>query len=372
MLREPEMASAVPAPDLSTGTIAIEVVDPSGKPMASATVVLGVMASMGGRTEQRGTTSADGTLSFTKLPVGSQQAYRVNVLAQGAKFSTTPFRLPDQGGYRARIAVRATTTDDRLVFQLIGQTVVELKDDRLHITQQARLANAGDTVFVLPADGRVVPLPQGFSAFQWQDQMTDQRGEQVLGTGFRLRGSLPPGNVTLGWSYDLPREGASARVPVTLPFRTYTYRVIAEAPEGLKMRIAEFPEPERVKDQGRDLFFTQVQRKPTDVPLSSLTIKLEGIPGPGPGRLIAVFLALLAIGIGLFTAFKRSTNTDDRRAALLAQKNALLGAAKQTTDEHSRGETGPEFHAQRMDEIVTQLALVLRDEEGLTGAAARA
>ena len=73
------------------------------------------------------------------------------------------------------------------------------------------------------------------------------------GSGFRLRGSFPPGTVTLAWSYDVKREGSAARIPVNLPWKTYTYRVISEAPEGLKLRVSDFPEPERVKDEGRDL-----------------------------------------------------------------------------------------------------------------------
>jgi hypothetical protein len=365
VLREPTMPAAVPAPELPRGTIRIEVVDAAGAPLAGAKVVLGVMASAGGRSEEQGKSGPDGTLEFKDLAVGTSQAYRVNVLASGAKFSSTPFRLPEDSGYRVRVPVLATTKSDRLVFQLIGQTVVELRDDRLHITQQARLANAGESVFVMPEDGLLVELPEGFTAFQWQDQMTDQRGEAVLGKGFKLRGSLPPGNVTLGWAFDVPRQGASARVPVRLPFRTYTYRVISEAPEGLSLRVSEFPEPERVKEEGRTLLFTQVQRAPTDTPLSVVNIKLDGIPGPGPGRYVAAGLAALAVLLGLGQAMKRATGTDDRRAALGERKAALLAAAKQAKSEHDKGDTGPEFHAARMEELATELASVLRDEEAL-------
>ena len=127
---------------------------------SDADIMLGIMASMGGRTEQRAKTDAQGHYVFSGLNTGSQQAYRVNVLRDGAKFSTTPFRLPDEMGYHARVAVRGVTQDQRMLFQVIGQTVIELRDDRLHITQQARLANAGDKVITFPKDGLVVPLLQ--------------------------------------------------------------------------------------------------------------------------------------------------------------------------------------------------------------------
>jgi hypothetical protein len=297
--------------------------------------------------------------------VGSKQAYRVNVLFGGAKFSTTPFRMPDQGGYRVRVPLLATTSEDNMLFQVVGQTVVELRDDRLHITQQARLANAGNTVFVLPKDGLLVPLPAGYTAFTWQDQMTDQHGTEDPGKGMRLRGSLPPGAVTLAWAFDLEREGNAAKIPVTLPFRTYTYRVISEAPQGLELKVAEFPEPERVKDQGRDLLFTQVRRSPQEPPLDAFSIRLEGIPGPGPGRWIALAIALLAAAWGLMRGFSSRESAEARRTVLEARKKYLLESATKVEAELSRGDIGPEFHARRMDELTTELAMVLRDEETL-------
>ena len=369
VLSEPELPTAEPKPGAPAGTIEIEVLAPGGTPLGDAEIILGVMAGQGGRTEQRAKTDGQGRHTFSGLGVGSAQAYRVNVMYQGAKFSSTPFRLPEDQGYAVRVPLKPTTTDHALMFQVIGQTAIELRDDRLHITQQARLANAGEAVIVLPKDGLVVPLPEGFTAFNFQEQMTDQRGEQLAGQGFRLRGSLPTGSVTLAWSYDLPREGESAKITVNQPWRTYTYRVVTEAPEGMRLRVSDFPEPERVQDEQRNLFFTQIQRRPSDPQLGAFTIKLDGIPGPGPGRWIAVVLAVLAAGYGLSRAFKQVDDVDERREALAVRKQQLLALAKSVDAEHERGDIGPHYHAERMNEIMTELALVLRDEEQLASAA---
>ncbi|MET0344348.1 MAG: carboxypeptidase-like regulatory domain-containing protein [Polyangiales bacterium] len=369
VLSEPELPSAKPKPGSAPGSIDIEVIAPGGTPLANAEIVLGVMASTSNRTEQRAKTDALGRYTFQKLAVGSGQAYRVNVMYEGGKFSSTPFRLPDDQGYAVRVPLKATTGDTSLMFQVIGQTSVELRDDRLHVTQQARLANAGESVVVLPKDGLLVPLPEGFTAFQWQEQMTDQKGEQVAGQGFKLRGSLPTGSVTLAWSYDLPRDGDSARIAVSQPWRTYTYRVITEAPDGMRVRVSDFPEPERVNDDHRQLFFTQIQRRPSDPALGAFTIKLDGIPGPGPGRWIAAVLAVLAMGFGVVRALKRGDDAADRREALAARRQQLLADAKALDAEHARGDVGPHYHAERMNEIMTELALVLRDEEQLAAPA---
>ncbi|HEX5658565.1 MAG TPA: carboxypeptidase-like regulatory domain-containing protein [Polyangiales bacterium] len=364
-LNEPALPVAEPLRSLPVGSIQVVVAAPNGERIPNAEIVLGVMQSLGGRTEQRAKTDEHGEYLFQHLPVGTQQAYRVNVLREGAKFSTTPFRLPDDMGYVARVPLLPATTDTRMLFQMIGQTVVELRDDRLHVSQQARLANAGQDVIVLPKDGLEIPLPEGFTAFTWQDQMTDQKGEELAGKGFRIRGSLPPGTVTLTWTFDLKRSGDSVKIPISQPWRTYQYRVISEAPAGLKLRVTDFPEPEAVRDKDRDLLFTQKQNSPQDVSTASFTIKIDGIPTPGPGRWIALVLAVFAMGVGLVVARNPADDAPDRKLAIAARKQELLALAKQTESELERGDIGPQYRAEKLDEILTELALVLRDEEAL-------
>ena len=150
-----------------------------------------------------------------------------------------------------------------------------------------------------------------------------------------------PGSVTLAWTFDLPRAGTTAKIPVALPFRTFTYRVISEAPEGMKLEVSDFPEAERVKDEGRDLLFTQIQRSPQEAKLESFTIKLDGIPGPGPGRWIASGLALFAAVFGLSRAFQASTDNSERKALIAARKHDLLAQAGSPSRSFRAGRSGP-------------------------------
>ena len=100
-----------------------------------------------------------------------------------------------------------TTTDNRRVFQVLGRTLIEFRDDRAHITQEARLTNLGDKTYVFPEGGMHIRLPDGFKAVEVMKSMTDQ---QITGTdeGVDITGSLPPGRATSCGATTSPSVGA--------------------------------------------------------------------------------------------------------------------------------------------------------------------
>src|SRR5690606_29746068 len=226
----PPAVTAQPSPDLPAGTVRVIVTDDSGRPAEGATVLLGTMGQGGERNRVSALTGAQGEHRWEGLPSGQSQAYRVNVPFEGATYSSTPFQLPPDQGYDVRVVRLPVTHDDRTVLQLIGQTFVEIREERLHVIQQAQLANMSQTAqtYVFPEGGLRVPLPDGFVAFQTQAVMTDQRVEEIAGYGLRIHGSLPPGRVTLTWAFDLPITGRDMDVTLAVPFRTYIYRVITD------------------------------------------------------------------------------------------------------------------------------------------------
>ena len=81
--------------------------------------------------------------------------------------------------------------------------------------------------------GKLIELPDGFMGFQSQDVMGDQRLVEEPGKGLRLMGSLPPGEVTLLWGFDLPVEGSEASFSLAVPWTAFAYRVVADAAPGM-------------------------------------------------------------------------------------------------------------------------------------------
>jgi hypothetical protein len=360
----PPIADAKPSSTIRPGTIRVEVVDGEGHPVPQGSVLLGILSQGGERRRMEATTDAAGVVEFRELATGSGQAYRVNVPFEGATYSSAPFQLPPDRGYEVRITRLPVTHDDRTVLQVIGQTFVEIRDERLHVIQQAQLANLSrpPRAYVFPAEGLRVRLPQGFLAFQAQPVMTDQRVEAMAGDGMRIRGSLPPGRVTLTWAFDLPITGSDMTVQFPVPFRTYIYRVITDAPPGLRLTVDPLPPVQQFEDEGRVLFGTELERRPGDPPLTEVTLRFQGIPGPGPLRWIAVGLAIVLVLGGIGLAIQGGDPASIAARSREARKRELLEEAAALEEDFVRGKIGPRYRQMRRDAIVRELALLLYQE----------
>ena len=375
-MASPSVSHGGESDTLPAGTIRVTVVDETGQPQAGAEVQLGVMRAGGDRERTPATTGADGIATYADLPTGQGQAYRVNVLYQGATYSSTPFQLPPTRGYDVTITRLPTSHDQRQLLMVIGQTFVELHEERLHVVEEMQLSNLGERTVVFPEDGLMFHLPEGWLAFQTQPVMTDQHLTEVADEGVALHGSLPPGRVTLVFAYDLPIAGTEMHFDVALPVHAYIYRVIADAPQGLSLDVEGFPRAIHFEDQGRALLGTELQRQPGDPQLSHLAIRLTGIPGPGPLRWIALALAALFVLGGIVVA-TRDGGAGALTPALLSQrKRELLADLRALDEELEAGEIGPQYRQSRRDALVRRLAGLLREEEKLasknvTAAAAR-
>jgi hypothetical protein len=360
--REPRVASADPNPALPAGQIRVRLVDVQGQPVPDHEIQLGVMRQGGDRERTPGRTDASGVFTYTELPTGSGQAYRVNVPHEGATYSCTPFQLPTAMGYDVRVEVRPTVRADRSLLLVLGQTMVELRDERLHVIQQARLSNLAPATYLFPEGGTRIELPEGYTAFQTQPVMTDQRVVELAGQGVRIEGSLPTGQVTLAWAFDLPVTGSEMDIEIPNPFRTFQYRVISTAPRGMTLDVEGMPAAVRFEDQGQPLLGTEIQRSPDQPAFSTIHIRLANIPGPSPARLYAVAAAAILLLAGLALGWRRPT-TDRGRAWREARRKELLALAERLEKDFAAGELGPETRQSQRDAIVRELAVLFYADE---------
>lgn len=361
-LEEPlELASSAAAADLPAGTIRVEVVDENVRPIAGAAIRIGVMEADGGRENLVHETDAQGVLVLPNLPTGAGQSYRVNVLREGATYSTTPFRLEPDRGQRARVVALPTTRDTSALLQTLGQAHLEYRDERIHVTMQAQLANLGGNTIVFPEDGMKVQLPRGFTAFQSPQQMTDQRLVPD-DDGFALKGSIPPGHITLAWAFDIPLQSGDVRMTMPMPFRTFRFRVLSDRSPGMSMEVDGFDETFEHEANGQHFLVAQVQRRPEDEALETLAIRIRGIPGPGPYRFLAVGGALVLGFLGLLLLFQGGDRSGALAKARAVRKVQLLDDAAEVERLFAANEIGPKFRVRRMEEITIELATLLRAE----------
>jgi hypothetical protein len=361
------LSEAQPSADLPAGSIRVKVLDVNERPVPDAELQLGTMSQDSGRTTTPGRTGGDGTFVYRNLPGSDKLAYRVNVLHQGAKYSSTPFRLPPDQGYDVIVRRLDTTKDAREVVLYVGATSVEIKDERLRIVQQARLVNIGPKTYVFPEDGTLLRFPKEAIAFQAEEVMTDQHMREAKGEGMRITGSLPPGEVTLTWGFDIPQTETTVDLSFELPWVTFAYRVLADAAPGLTLEVEDMPAPELHEDRGRRLLVTEVVKRVGEAPLRGVHIKIAGIPGPGPLRFIAVAIALCVLGLGLVLSRKSEVAAVGGNGALVQElqleEERLLARARELNAEHARGEIGPEFHKSQLSELEEQLSGVLYEKQ---------
>lgn len=355
------LSEAEPNPQLPAGTIRVRVVDPGDTPLPEVEVRIGILKSDGGRESVSGTTDAAGVRVFSDLSVGDDQAYRAEVRAGGARFGSNPFRLPRDRGYDVLLRRLNTTDDMSEVVLYVGAVSIELVDERFKLAQHLRLINVGAKAYVFPDGGLTIPLPEGFTAFQTQETMGDQRltsNEQ----GVNIQGSIPPGQTVLLWGYDVPVDGTEMIVDLQNPFTTYAMRVLADAAPGLALRVDGLPPPKREQHNGSSFWVTEAVRRPEQGPLRQLRIHLSGIPGPGPSRWIASSLALLLVAVG-FVVSRRTGDARSTHAALQARKQALLEELATLSREHEQGDVGKEYFADEKARLTDALAVVLWEEE---------
>lgn len=362
----PDLVTSVVDGALPSGMIAVEVVDQAGAAIPEQAVRLGLMEQSGQRDSKACVTDEKGVCSFDSLPTDSKHSYRVNVPYEGARYSSTPFRLDPEKGQRVRVVRLPTTSDSQRVFQVLGRTIIEFRDDRAHVRQEARLTNLGDATYVFPDGGLGIRLPDGFKAFDSMAVMSDQR-LAATNDGLEISGSLPPGRADLVWTYDLPVGGTSISIEQPVPFATMEYQVISDYVDGMSLEVEGF-QVARVHEGGdRRFLVAGLMRRPGDPPIDPLLIHIRGIPGGGPLPYVASAIAAIFVLFGIGLLFRPADQSavlakvrEDRRAELLDAIAALESEREAET-------IGPSYYEHRRRELADELAIVLRMQSEATG-----
>ena len=349
----------------------MRLVDGQGGPLAQRPLRLGILRqsiAQGDTREQRSaTTDEQGVARFSGLAGGSSLSYRVTTESSGASYSSTPFTLPREMGQSVVLHVYPVSSDIRQV--LIGMRSIlhiEPRDDVFQFEAMFQIFNIGRVTW-LPADAGM-ELPPGFKAFNAQEGMNDARFT-ASGDGVKLEGSFPPGERDAAFRFQTPSDNQeTATFRLTLPPHVAEIRVSASAAPGMTLRVDGFDSAQSgTTEEGQRVLVTGRQLMRGQSEMRELVITLGGLPTPGPGRWIAVALALGLVSAGVVSA-RASRGSRGRPRALAAEdvaraRDLLLEEIVLLERARRREAIGPKSYENARRMLVDGLA---RLEAGLT------
>jgi hypothetical protein len=192
--------------------------------------------------------------------------------------------------------------------------------------------------------------------------MSDQGVDTVEKMGGRLKGTFAPGRHEVQFRWQLPYSGEKdVDFEVGLPPHVAAMRAMAGGSQGVRLVVAGFPDAQSKTDaKGGHVLVTEKQVKRNET-FDSIHIKLEGLPTPGSGRIVATFASGSIVVFGLVLGFgwagkpPRSEREKSARARLLAELLELEEA-------HRAGDVGPKTYERARRELVDAIALTLDED----------
>jgi hypothetical protein len=354
---------------LPPNSITVELRDPDDKPIANEPVTLGSMqqsvAKGDSRSRKAQTTDERGQTTFTQLATGSGVSYRVSCVKDGATFAARPFPLAPNRAVRVTLHVYPVSRDVKqalVVFQ--GAIGVEVRDDRLQFEQLFEVGIFGRYAWI-PND-LLIELPEGFTALNAQQSMSDQGIDPIDKKGARLKGTFGPGRHEIVFRWQLPWSGdKDVLADIGMPPHVASMRVIAMAGQGVRLSVDGFPAPTSDRDeQGQTRLVTEYHAGPNDAPLSRLRLSLLDLPTQGPARWIATACAALAVAFGLvFATQSKKSGAGALRGDSKGVRAALLADLEELERAHRAGDVGPKTYERARREIIDAIARTLAPEQ---------
>ncbi len=347
---------------LPPGTILVQLRNAANEVVPNAKITLGILRNSVAKGESRehkeATTDERGLVHFDGLSLGSGIAYRVSTTSDGGSFAAMPFQLPEGKGMRVVLHVYQVSRDmtHEQFFESAGAMYLELKDDRLLVQQAVRIFNATRFAWV-PAD-IVLKLPEGFTALQSGMAMSDQGVDPVEG-GARLRGTFPPGEHEVVFSWQLPySEAPEIGFELSAPPRMGSFVVRAAASPGMQLHVDGFPAAmSQQSEEGQRMLVTAKRVAENEGPIPKVKVSLTDIPTRGPAAKATTLVALLALATGIYLGTRRRTTSDsDAKKEKRSARERLLAELDELERARRARDVGPKTYERTRRQIIDDIA----------------
>ncbi|MEP7126285.1 MAG: hypothetical protein ABJE95_35465 [Byssovorax sp.] len=353
-------------PALPVGSIVVSLRDSQDRPIPHAKFSLSELFNTVAKGEKPERITSrevgdDGTLRIDNLMIGTSTTYRISSARAGGQYALPRFPLNDKAGKRAVLHVfDASANIEELSAGMQGVVYISLRDDVIQVEQLLSVFNLGEVAWVPDV---AFKLPDGFKAFNKQDSMNEARVEEVKDHGAALRGTFGPGRNDMDFRYHVPLDGNEKQtLTIELPPRVAQMRVMAESSRAMALKVANFPDPQKVTRDGKHLLVTERQVSRSESGAQTIEITLTGLPVKGPGRWIAVLLAVIAGASGIVHVVRHRDEgeiDDDTRNDLVEAREALLAEMVALERAHAKGDIGPKSYARVRASLVDALARIV-------------
>ena len=357
----PAADGSAPDPNVPPGTVEIEVLDEQNRPALGAEVelVMNVQSIEEGNS-QRSTKKPvppDGKVVFGNLESGLRITYAVRVKSQGGTYDVPAFRLSNVG-QKVTVHVFPTTSDINQAFVgFRGLAYVQMREDFFHISAMYRVMNMGRQTFV--PNNVTISLPAGAQAVDVQEKAGDAGFEKIGDHKVRLVGTFPPGQRDLQFTFQLENQNEKELAfELGAPPHLAEQRILVEDIPGMELSVAGFgPAETTTGPDGKPVLFAQKIMQPGQAELSSMRIELSGLPTVGPGRWMALSLALLVALGGLIMAFlQKNKRSDEQLEQKKVAREVLLREMQLLESARAMDKIGPRTYEQTKREILLALA----------------
>jgi hypothetical protein len=352
---------ALPAPELPNSTVTVRVVrEAIGNNIAGQEVRIVI-----GGTRRTAKTDEQGRATFSDLP--HDQA-RAETTVDGEELVSDPFNVPASGGLRvimvsgiakaaerkkqeAAAAAAAPAVRGVVAFGNNTRVLMQFQDDTLQVFYVLEIVNNARTrvdiggpliIDLPPGAGGAAVLPGSSPSAQVMGNRVTVLGPFAAGTtsvqvGFQLR-------------YDSPDIVFSQKWPAALQVVTVGVQKAGE----LAASSQQFTKTSNLTTEDGTVFI--VGNGPALAAGTPLTVSLTGLPMHSRvPRDVALTMAGIAIGIGVWLAAATRGKSAGARQALTRRRDTLLSEIEQLEQKRRAGSINQDRYNARRQKVVAEL-----------------
>ena len=368
---------AIPGPELPKGTVSVRLVrEQLGNNVVGHDVTIKT-----GAVTRTAKTDDTGRATFTGLPEGEQAT--AEAVIDGERVVSKPFDVPREGGIRVILisgiqgvlerrkkeqaeAAAAPPTKGIVVFGGDTRIIFEFQDDSLRAFYLLDIVNTARTR-VDVGGPLIIDLPQGAGGASVMEGSFP--GATVLGDRVTIAGPFPAGTSSVQIGFSLPYSGTELSIAQKFPAALERTNVIIEKVGEVHMTSPQFTSHGDAKaDDGTPFIVGNGGSVAAGQPL---TVQFTGLPNHSTWpRDIALTLAALVVGIGVWLAFRGRATADEQRRRLQARRETLFGELVKLEEQHRSGRIDPTRYHSKRHHLVTELERIYGELDGGGEAAA--